>query len=610
MESRRTAMAQTPDRPDNASKAEDNEADIANGVLPGESGAAPPDMIMTWKARVFQALHELATTRILLRTILLSGLSLGLIAVAFLKDAPASDSIWVYLMAQLGTGLLVGAVGSALVQLFILPVPGQLREELESYGREERSEVLRQLHDEIRGLQANVTAVQQDLRSHAARTDQPSIRALENAEITRVYENREEAASDIRRLLLDPSSTSIDILGISLNDFVRRGGSFYQGWSAIERAIKERRPPIGRTQPLSIRMLVLDPYSADARLFSCGFSMLETRERADRLKDYILYTAKGIGRLKELLEEDESNDSKITIELRFYRVPPQFSICSSNKVSFAQPYYLSRNQVQYILPIWRGDSTTKLHHALKEHFEALWNLASISATEVSSQHSLGVDRGLHEGGIVNIYSDPTTAQARMLWLLRNAKYRVWVSGISLAPMFGPRLYEQMESLVGRGTVDVRLLILDPESEQAYLKTYREHLAGLGNSSFGSHVPWAEYRRGNRIHTSTRVYQEIQQAIGEARRLMQLPDSVLNARLHSSAPVAYILIVDDCALVEQYHYGKVRPTHAPLQLTEETPLIEYRAPNSFLFPTPSRNSVKILEDHFQFVFEHLTRPLEP
>jgi hypothetical protein len=593
-----------------AAAAKEHDTNIATGALAEEPQATPPDQITTWKARVFRALYELATTRILLRTVLLSGLSLCLIAVAFLQNAPTSDNIWVYLMAQLGTGLLVGAVGGALVQFFILPVPGQLREELESYEHEERSEVLRELHDEIRGLHASIATVQEDLRSHAARTDQPSIRALEKAEVTRIYENREEAALDIRRALLDPSSTNIDILGISLNDYVRKGGSYYQAWSIIERAIKERRPLIGRTEPLSIRMLALDPHSADARLFAAGFSTQETKERADRLKDYIEYTARDVARLRELLDEQDKDNSKITIELRFYRVPPQLSICSSNKVSFAQSYYLSRNQVQYTLPIWRGDSTTKIHHALREHFETIWNLASISAAEISSQHSLGVDKGLHEGGILNIYSDPMTAQARMLWLLRNAKRRVWVSGVSLAPMFSPKLYEEMESLVGRGTVDVRLLILDPESEQAYLKTYREYLADLKNSGHRSHLPWSEYKRGNEIHTTTRVYQEIQQAIGEARRLMQLPDSVnFNARLHSSAPIAYILIVDDRALVEQYHYGKIRPTHAPLQLTEETPLVEYGTPNSFLFPTRTRNSVKVMEDHFQFVFEYLTRPID-
>ena len=83
------------------------------------------------------------------------------------------------------------------------------------------------------------------------------------------------------------------------------------------------------------------------------------------------------------------------------------------------------------------------------------------------------------------------------------------------------------------------------------------------------------------------------------------------RYYTCAPTSYILIGDDRALVEQYHYGKARQRAdsriTQLHLTEEMPLVEYQHPQSTLFaPKQGMDPLAVIEDHFRHVFDYLAR----
>lgn len=85
------------------------------------------------------------------------------------------------------------------------------------------------------------------------------------------------------------------------------------------------------------------------------------------------------------------------------------------------------------------------------------------------------------------------------------------------------------------------------------------------------------------------------------------------RQYDCAPTSYVLIADDHALIEQFHYGKPvtaeASIQAQLQLAREMPLIEYAQPDSGLFePKPWFNPVSVIEDHFSQVFEHFGIPV--
>ena len=64
----------------------------------------------------------------------------------------------------------------------------------------------------------------------------------------------------------------------------------------------------------------------------------------------------------------------------------------------------------------------------------------------------------------------------MLWLLQHAKRRVYIQGITLRSFFdGKVLNRAINELVERGNVEIKILLLDPQSDQARYRSYREYL---------------------------------------------------------------------------------------------------------------------------------------
>ena len=165
----------------------------------------------------------------------------------------------------------------------------------------------------------------------------------------------------------------------------------------------------------------------------------------------------------------------------------------------------------------------------------------------------------------------------------------------------------MLRLLRSPSVDTRLLILDPNSDQAYLKSYRDYLHDEDWSAHG--VEYDKYRLDKSLHKQSPIYEQLQYSI---RRLTVMSAKAgaghFQLRHYACAPTSYVLIADDHALVEQFHYGKPVTAsdsiQAHLQLAREMPLIEYRSPESALFESrPGLDPYAVIEDHFRHVFDH-------
>lgn len=165
---------------------------------------------------------------------------------------------------------------------------------------------------------------------------------------------------------------------------------------------------------------------------------------------------------------------------------------------------------------------------------------------------MGVDRGLHEAGVVNVIHDPTTAKNRILRLLDGARRRVCVQGISLHSFFSRgELFFALSKLVERPGVAVKCLILDPESTQAKYRAYREQLFVDPTMTFAQ------------FQADTALYE----------------NSALSGKMHTSR-------------------GRF-----PTILGKEMPVIEYGQEQHAIFQgDPMRRPLGLLEDHFEFAFD--------
>jgi len=415
--------------------------------------------------------------------------------------------------------------------------------------------------------------------------------------ISSIYPSRNAVRDDIRDAINPNLTKNILLLGVSLNDFERAAGDFNDSWQAIrhlvEDAVKnstqESQYEKGRANPekISIKILIAHPYSMGAVLRSKSEDKNLSPDQR-RLTGEVLRTAGQLNAMQQELRK-RGVDS-IELEAKLYITAPILFLCWTDNKSFVQQYYFWDKHEAATMPILAyeaGDTTgQRVHKQLQHHFEWIWKHASVPVGDFIAGHQHGVDTGLYQGGALNVYASNDEARERMLYLLKTAERRVWIQGITLYSFFGrnQELSKAFEIVVRKG-LDTRVLLLDPMSDQAKYRSYREYLIQQEQQNAES-VSYTEY-------LSQELYEEmflklhseiVQKAIRHLKNVAHSPH--FEYRLFDSAPACFLMVVDDHVIVEQYHYGnRVEENDSTSQpvLGKDMPKIEYgpKIPEIFL-----------------------------
>ncbi|HEY3140640.1 MAG TPA: hypothetical protein VGJ86_05905 [Acidimicrobiales bacterium] len=254
-----------------------------------------------------------------------------------------------------------------------------------------------------------------------------------------------------------------------------------------------------------------------------------------------------------------------------------------------------------------------LHSAMADHFDLVWDTASVSGTAWLDTNQVGIDTGAQQTGAVNVFTGSGTGYNRMCWLIEHAQERVWLQGISLRSFFEPgKLYAALRGAMRRDDVDVRILLLDPDCEQARYRSYREpEFSDHRGAEYGS---FAEYTAAESCHADSTLARDTHTTINKIRRSIGTHAEAV--RLYRSAPACFVLMVDDEVLVEQYHFGKAVPPElrvedqgTPPILGKDMALVEFtKEPSVLVEQDPSRHPYDLLESHLLFVHDHCSSRL--
>lgn len=556
-------------------------------------------------SRILRIGYDLVTANLWLRTAILAGISVGLILLSFHWQVITRPTIASFLASQLGTGLLVGAVGAALVQAFVMSTPQKMREfvdELRSRPREAT------LEDRL----AELTA---ELRAHDLRTRTAAGDVLGRLGVVDVFTSAEDTMACISAFLADPAATEVRLLGLSLSTWF--GGRRYSrgvDWPGrqLEQLLLDPDPESARPGGLHVRVLLLDPACLSLRLLTHGTGS-ESSEELERLRNEIHEVAEHLSRLSR---EVASRRNGSSIQVRFYRAVPPFFLFAVRQGVFMRSYYhglAADPRAVASAAVWHFSADSAACQATCRHFDAIWDTGSMPCEESLRHKAIGTDQGINESGIINIYTERESAQERINWLISHARKRVWIQGVSLSHHLSPPLEEVMLRLLRNPAIDTRVLILDPDSDQAIRKSYRDYLLDQDGST---HVDYDKYAQDRHLHNASDIYDRLRHS-AQRFRSMSVKAAAANfqVRQYACAPTSYILIADDHALIEQFHYGKPVNVNdsiqAQLQLAREMPLVEYIRPKSDLFPPkPGLNPLAVIEDHFTQVFEHFGSALPP
>jgi hypothetical protein len=463
----------------------------------------------------------------------------------------------------------------------------------------------------LKGMQEKMEQAVELNQVHMHRVSS-SLLAMDAVGINHLYRSRDEASSDMFDDIKRAQQLDIRLMGISLNDFVQGRENFGLVWKTIKARVDS---PVA--YPLNLRILLIHPYCLGAQLRSKG----EARGTDAIVSRLMTDVQEVVKELEKLMSRSLSNVN-VKIECRLYQLPPTLFLCSVNDVCYMQPYFFWSKRQEIPVPVMKFVKNPddqlqedQLQHQLNEHFDWIWNQASISLDEFRNQNILGVDKGMRQSAAINVFLDRSESRKRIEQMLKHAKKDVWIQGISLQSFFSPGpLFTEIVNLISEGVVRVHVLLIDPESEQAKLRSFRERLFVDSSLSFETYL-------GSELHKESRLFADTAQSIKDITNLMDhLVKSKgldprwqhrLRVRKYVSAPACFLLKVDENVVVEQYHYGKAqREGHSEMNvaiLGKEMPVFEFKKGSDDLYETSDevrqRQPFLLLQDHFLFAFEN-------
>lgn len=551
--------------------------------------------------------------------------------IVYLTHERAKTEAAFYIFQEIGKGVIVTGLISGAVKWYVTSQTKELdqavknlNQQKEQTFREESKRALSELRegvtrqtDRLMESAYSLAELREEVRLQTARmvASASSLVALQDAGVVKAFRNREEAADDVRATLVSEDLTSIKLIGISLNDFVRdENSTLHSAMRALERRITEGGARDGGApgaEPgMLIQVLLIDPESNGAFLRATAED--EGVLAKSRLIEDVKYS---IRYFREL--EARSEGGKVRLQVRLYRYAPMLHLVWTPDVCFVQQYYFCRSHSSAIkVPIFKCESRSeeepKTFSAIDDlefHFDWLWKYASIPASEYEDNAVHGVDNAIREANIQNIYYDTEKSRERILHLIEQAKEILFIKGVSLHSYLrhGP-LFSAIIDACKRG-VSVRLLLIDPNSEQARYRSFREYRIMHKKATLEEFTE--DIQRGERLCSDT------QTSIKFIKKQTTLHDlRNLDARLYFSAAEAFCLITDDAAVVEQYHYGTIAASETESTLGGDVPVVEYKRftpHDEEVHLLTERDKVKdpylLFKDHFLFVYEHCSKEID-
>lgn len=560
-------------------------------------------------AREMDAAKQLISAKVF--ATFLTTVSIGLLLmfltliVPFFTEHPTT--LPTQLTQQIGIALFVAGLVSLFTGILVDNtrdrLEGQISKFLQTTVTEKLTNIQEQTEEQTKRLQDNVTkeltTIQDGIK---AQTEQfvdtsASLQAMSKMDITHMYLERKNAIGDIRQDLGNLSISKIRLIGISLNDFVRDSGVFHEVWKVIEGYIRGDSTTYALNQILDIQVLIIDPACQGAHLRSLGEYRDSPNEAGkSRLAMDVAFTQASLADLTKAVEKNP----KVTFSFRFYQSPPLLFLLHTDTASYVQSYHFWRSRdPDTSMPLLRYSCKASIHDSMDAHFNWIWEKAAVSYSDYVEQHKHGTDKGLHQSGLINVFDDPKDAKDRILALLKGKTEYLYLQGFSLRSYAdeADKLYWQIEDLVKEGIVDIRILLINPDSEQAIYRAFREYRL---EDPLKHKKSFDDFSKG--MYKSSQLYRDTERTIRQFRKIDNSKNT-FHFKWYKTAPYCFMLMVDESVLVEQYHYGKIGPSVGTKILGRDMARFEYvKEPSDLYEVEKPLQTYYLMKEHFKFVYE--------
>lgn len=459
-----------------------------------------------------------------------------------------------------------------------------------------------------------------------------SLVAMNTSGVRQVYSSRAEADKDMARELRAAGITKIRLIGVSLNDFILENAKAVSG--AFREIQARLRVAAGATNPpeLDIKVLIIDPHSYGAQQRHRS-EIYEDDAPPGRLEHDVMTVAKKLAQFKADLQR-AMPEKELPFDCHVYREAPQLFLVWTDKCCFVQQYYCwSSRDAQNAIPVLRFEPLVRMlkaqsaddsslgkdmHAEMEKHFDWIWKQGSFDVEDLAEARIVGYDMGLCQAAAINVYMSFDASRERIVQLLKGVRPddTVDVLGISLRSFFADPnpIAGAFRDVLQNPAVTVRILCIDPEGEQATLRSYREALLEDPSLAYDSYCNEGHHQRSKLFRDTTGIIEQLKKLRHDdtqgpnpsdpptAFNQLGMYKCKFSAWKYKCAPACFMLRVNDVVLFEPYCYGKKDPTATRLVLSGDMPLFEFhREIRDKTFEiAENRNPWALLNDHFDFV----------
>jgi hypothetical protein len=442
-----------------------------------------------------------------------------------------------------------------------------------------------------------------------------SFDAMIHTGIRRIYKSRGEII-DVITPQFRKDSTTIYICGVSLNDFLRdEHRKFFELWNDV---LLER---LKGTDALNIKILIINPDSRGAihRKKAESVNMnwgdeddLEIDDTGTPRKGRLTVDVESaINDLKQIVETHKGR-----IEVHLYNCDPIMFLIWTDRISFVQQYSFRPTHKNYdSIPVLAyGDiehgSFQSYHQELKFHFDWIWNYYSTDIFDYTDKKSIGVDRGIIDAGIKNVYYNYTTCRERIKSLIEATQGMLWIRGVSLRSFFTPdgEIYDALlKKYVNSDTdFELKVIVIDMEAASAKKRAFREYQLSGGTEEYPAFVANKTYEE-QKLYVDTRqtlkYLEQFRRDCEEGRKTKSKEftaekalEKTIKVVVSGEDPEGFFLFTDRSVLVEQYHLGKLEQKDIAAQkLGGEVPVFEFE-------DTKKAKQYKLYKSHFDYLFK--------
>jgi len=545
-------------------------------------------------------------TKIMLIMLVLLVIGVVLFLVGFGKNT-AIEYVLAY---EIGKAIIVTILISIALNMFISTQSKNMeaqRKAIEDQAKSERDQFLHEKEEEFKNtIKSQLLELKREVLNQTADISKKSscFDAMQASSVDRIFTNREEASIEISRSIMNDNNEVLKIMGISLNDFVRyENEDLSKAWRYVQDKLTGKIP-LGNGKEYHVEILLIDPYSEGAFLRSSA----EAREGDySRLSDEVKHTMELLFELEKRVASLKNDGISLSV-MQYRSSPSVFLVLTSNTV-FIEPYYFRPNHKKSNYPMMNFYNSGKIGGVYQElafHFEWVWKTASVTLKEQMSNSSFGNFETIRSARITNMYYDYAISKQRIIKLIEDSKDFLFIKGISLHSYFSFESIDLFSSLMKaceRG-VRIRVLLLNPNCEQAKMRSFREYLIKYPSAKYEDFSEKA--RKYERLYTDT--ISTIRFMMTELRSSIETDKIGVN--LFHSAPECFSLINDDSTLVEQYQYGKIpSKDHVGLILGGDIPLFEYSRSQDNTDASTRKDPYNLFKYSFEYVYDYCSISVE-